>query len=698
MAKFSTFVGIMCTFNCCDAASGRTLLRTWTLGKHSFKATFESCSKDGAKVFLRRENGKQAQILFGKLSDADKEYLESLDGQLEEPEEVEEVDNLFKPLDLSKTETKIAGSGIKIIRYTGNQTKVSIPKEINGLPVKGIDQQAFCNCTGLTSVKIPDSVMVIGHNAFGGCTGLTSVTIPDSVTYIGHGAFNGCEGLTDVTIPDSVKKIGYNAFRGCTGLTSVTIPDSVKEIGWMAFAGCVQLSEINVAENNPSYQSVAGVLFTKDGKKLVTYPCGAAKEYLIPDGVTTIDIYAFSDCTGLTCVKIPGNVTKIFSWAFKGCTQLSEIKVSQRNPNFKSVAGVLFTKDGKILLAYPCGAAKKYQIPDNVTYIAAGAFASCEDLTRVKIPDSVTHIGDGAFSGCEGLTRITIPDRVTYIGREAFNGCTSLTSIKIPDRVTYIGDYAFSGCEGLTSVKIPDSVMVIGDYAFSGCEGLTRITISDRVTEIGYDVFRWCNPQIFQGVYFPTQFHEKLNFSYKRQVNHIIITKSEKVSGDLIIPDSIDKLPVKEIGKSAFDGCTGLTSVTIPDSVTRIGREAFNGCTGLTSIKIPDRVTYIGDYAFSGCEGLTSVTIPDSVTEIGVHAFSGCEGLTSVKIPDSVTEIGNYAFSGCEGLTSVKIPDSVKRIGYEAFSECERLTIQASKGSMAEEYAKKNEIPFQAVK
>jgi len=128
------------------------------------------------------------------------------------------------------------------------------------------------------------------------------------------------------------------------------------------------------------------------------------------------------------------------------------------------------------------------------------------------------------------------------------------------------------------------------------------------------------------------------------------------------------------IGDNAFRGCTGLTSVTIPDSVTSIGERAFSGCTGLTSVTIPNSVTSIGDNAFSGCTGLTSVTIPDSVTSIGWGAFSGCTGLTSVTIPDSVTSIGGYAFYDCTGLTSVTIPNSVTSIGERAFYGCTGLT------------------------
>ena len=129
-----------------------------------------------------------------------------------------------------------------------------------------------------------------------------------------------------------------------------------------------------------------------------------------------------------------------------------------------------------------------------------------------------------------------------------------------------------------------------------------------------------------------------------------------------------------KLGAFAFYGCSGLTSLTIPSSVTSIGEGAFEGCSGLTSLTISSSVTEIGSCAFKGCSGLTSLTIPSSVTSIKRYAFYGCSGLTSLTIPSSVTSIGESAFSGCSGLTSLTIPSSVTSIGERAFEGCSGLT------------------------
>ena len=162
-------------------------------------------------------------------------------------------------------------------------------------------------------------------------------------------------------------------------------------------------------------------------------------------------------------------------------------------------------------------------------------------------------------------------------------------------------------------------------------------------------------------------FEEEMNTSYDK-LGYLAFEGCSSLTS-LTIPSS-----VTSIGFSAFSGCSGLTRLTIPSSVTSIGSSAFEGCSGLTSFTIPSSVTSIGSGAFEGCSGLTSLTIPSSVTSIDNSVFSGCSGLTSLTISSSVTEICDYVFKGCSGLTSLTIPSSVTSIGYKVFSGCSGLT------------------------
>ena len=144
---------------------------------------------------------------------------------------------------------------------------------------------------------------------------------------------------------------------------------------------------------------------------------------------------------------------------------------------------------------------------------------------------------------------------------------------------------------------------------------------------------------------------------------------------EVVIPKkSPDRERVTSIIADAFYGCTSLTSITIPDSVTRIGGHAFDGCIGLTSITIPDSVTRIEGGAFFDCTSLTSVTIPNSVRSIELQVFANCTGLTSITIPTGAKSIGLEAFYNCTGLTSITIPDSVTSIFRGAFVGCTALT------------------------
>ncbi len=202
--------------------------------------------------------------------------------------------------------------------------------------------------------------------------------------------------------------------------------------------------------------------------------------------------------------------------------------------------------------------------------------------------------------------------------------------------VTSIGYNAFSGCTNLTNVTIPNSVTSIDRYAFYG-------------TALYNDSANWEN-----GVFY---------------IGDILIEANDGLSGDYAIRPG-----TRIINELVFDNCTGLTGVTIPNSVTEIGRMAFYGCTSLTSVVIPNSVTEISENTFSGCTGITSVTIENGVTEIGGNSFNGCINLTDITIPNSVTEIGDEAFYGCTNLKNVNIPKGVTEIGRSAFEGCTGLT------------------------
>ena len=288
---------------------------------------------------------------------------------------------------------------------TCKDTDVVISSTYNGKPVTSIGESAFIDCTNLTSITIPKSVKSIEHSAFAGCSSLTSITIPSSVTSIGAATFANCTSLTSIIIPSSVTSIGYGAFQRCTSLTNFVVD-----------------------ANNVNYQSIDGNLYSKDGKTLMNYAVRKTNtSFEIPTGVTSIGEYAFSDCTSLESLIIPSSVTSIGRYAFYYCTSLSNIVVDKNNPNYKSIDGNLYSKDGKTLIQYAIGkTATSFAIPSSITSIGEYAFFACTSLTSVIISKEVTSIGHFAFSMCTNLKSITIPSSVTSIGYGAFYNCNSL--------------------------------------------------------------------------------------------------------------------------------------------------------------------------------------------------------------------------------------------------------------------------------
>ncbi len=359
----------------------------------------------------------------------------------------------------------------------------------------------------------------------------------------------------------------------------------------------------------------------------------------------------------LRTITFPKCTEYFYDLEFSSCKNLRSIKC-----RYSSSDGRFLIKDG-CLLDFAPGGLTKYTIPNSVTSIGEGAFWGCSSLKSITIPNSVTSIGEYAFGDCSSLTSITIPNSVTSIGYEAFKGCSSLTSITIPNSVTSIGIGAFEGCSSLTNITIPNSVKSIGNSAFKGCSNLTSITIPNSVTEIGGSAFLDCSSL------------KSFNGKFASEDGRCLIKDGELIAyapaglTSYTIPNSVTSI---EYG--AFTGCSSLTNITIPNSVTSIGGSTFEGCSNLTSITIPNSVKSIGYEAFKGCSNLTSITIPNSVKSIGYEAFKGCSNLTSITIPNSVTEIDPRAFTGCSSLTSITIPESVTEIGYSAFEGCSSLT------------------------
>ncbi len=316
----------------------------------------------------------------------------------EEPEPAAEPGQLFTYV--------VTGSEVTVTGYTGSAAIVRIPESIDGLQVTRIEDFAFYRSRAAA-----------------------------------------------VILPEGLSSIGIYAFWQ-SALNSVSIPPSVSEIRKSAFAGCMQLAAITVSPENPHYTAVDGVLFTRDGTTLHTYPAGAPlSRYSIPEGVSRIEEEAFRDAAGLAQVTIPPSVTEIGAWAFLGCRGLTtvtipassvdigsgafsdclllqSVSVHPENPAYTAKEGILYSHDMAVLHTYPAGIPQSsFTLPESVAVIGDSAFMGAWNLAEVVISEKTGVIGSWAFSECDALTRITIPRNVRYVGGWAFAGCDLLEEI-----------------------------------------------------------------------------------------------------------------------------------------------------------------------------------------------------------------------------------------------------------------------------
>ena len=338
------------------------------------------------------------------------------------------------------------------------------------------------------------TVVALGTGCFSKNKKITSVTLPESVNYIGDGTFYECEGLTSINIPDGVSQIGISTFLGCSSLTSVNIPKSVKSINYAAFVDCRKLnyaefssieSLCNIdfadASSNPlcyaenlyiDGKEVTELIIPESISKIKPYTftnCVWLTSVTIQEGVTSIGDDAFSSCKNLTSVNIPDGMTEIGDKAFKFCTNLTSVYIPK---SVKSIGKEAFSGCYDLTHAEFASIESLCNIDfadasSNPLYYAENLYIDGKEVTELIIPESISKIKPYTFTFCGGLTSVTIPEGVTSIGSEAFYECYRLTSVTIPEGVTEIGREAFYDCDSLKTLYLPESLTYIGEYAFN---------------------------------------------------------------------------------------------------------------------------------------------------------------------------------------------------------------------------------------
>lgn len=412
------------------------------------------------------------------------------------------------------------------------------------------------------------------------------VTAPDSTKYSG-----------DITIPATVvnngvtyqvTRLGTGAFVSCYDMTSIELPEGLTEIGASSLSGCRGLEYIE-----------------------------------LPNSLVTIGTFAFQGCSSITSFYIPRNVTSIAKNAFYNCIRVNDFMVSGSNPCYKSVAGVLYTKDMTMLVAYPPAAtAVIFDIPETVTRLQDFSFHFNDNLTQVNIPESVTWVGGAAFRDCDGLTSLYFPDGITHIGSSGFSECDNLTSVHLPANLDTIHNNMCGKLTSLAEIIIPSSVRCIDNFAFQKASGFKSIIFEEGSC-------------------------------------------------------------LDSIGDHAFDECTSLESFDMPNTVTKIGGEPFGFCYSLKSIHLSDNLQILRGSTFWDCTSLVEVEVPSSVAFIDHNNFYGCASLKRLKIGDKNattrnTVIGRGQVYDCPELERIELGANISGLQGGALSNCDNLKVLIS--------------------
>ena len=609
--------------------------------------------------------------------------------------------------------------GANAFEYCTTLETITIPDNIIS-----IGSKAFYSCTGLTSIKLPESVNSIGDYAFGYCSSLTSINIPSGVSIIDLGTFQNCTALESITIHNNVTTIKAGAFASCSALTSVTLPNSVSAIGNKAFQGCTSLTAINIpdavtkieASTFASCSSLTSITIPADirtiGEKAFDSCAAIAEVQCLPTTPPSLGANAFNGVAEGCKIYVPSGTYSAYAaaegWAPYAPMIVNEhanglIEVSNTELDFgidQPHLTFTITNIGTSALQWQIADIPAYLTIDKQTTTASGTLdvgASTDlivVLDRATMPDEVDiNLALANVHNAEDTHTLHITAQKDYVNGdievtpEGINFGFDLTTAKLTIRNAGTGALQWAINDAPEYITFGDGQSTATGTLETGAN-TTLDLVLDRNTMPGeldanmtvvnlhnendtHTVHLTGINEVAKNKIYYTTTNGKVTDIYEQNVFGANIVSNEYVNGQGVITFSGD---ITSVGERAFNGCTTLESIIIPEGVTSIGNKAFQNCSGLTSIMIPESVTEIGDYAFYECAALTSVKLPAGLTSLGAHAFQYCRELLSINIPSGITEIKEHTFYDCYKLNNITLPEGLTTIGLWAFGYNKELT------------------------
>ena len=463
---------------------------------------------------------------------------------------------------------------------------------------------------------------------------ITVLVVEPDITGLSYGAFEGCRNLKMVSLPSGLSKINSFAFYGCKSLEELVLPDTVTVLEAYAFDACTALKRIALS-----------------------------------NALQRIGNQAFAGCSSLETITLPKSLTDMDPVeVFSGCTSIRMFTVAEGNPAFSSDSfGILYNGNATRLLLCPNAVSGAVSVPSGVNEIGPSAFAGHSGMTKISLPDTVTVISRYAFASCSQLRAAALGSGVEQIGEVAFYNCTALEQINLPGSLKIIGAEAFSHCSALKQISLPLNLESIGNFAF--CEaGLTgSLEIPASLECIGEYAFDQCpylqRFDVAAGNKYYSSDASGILFDRNKT---ILIRCPQALSGNYTVPSS-----VITISSSAFDSCSSMTAVILPEGLEYIGNSAFRLCSSLTELAFPAFLSADSYYSYFGCSSLKRYVVDENNPNFSSDASGLLYNKTMTTLlrcpehyngacilPDEVTSCDSSAFHDCSHVTSLYLPAS----------------------------------------